>query len=276
MDKNQEILKAYIEERLSDADRRLFENDLINDPDLAADVQLFRDLKTIAQHKDLFDLQQKLRDVVNNTPIEPDLTNDLDTDLARNLDPDSSGKTENTEGVLSTKNRANITRRTWFTVAGLLGIVAFIALFLLPYRETQHIKNIAQNIDFQAFENMIQFDSTDTRPLARALSAYNQQDYAAAETFLTTHLKTHATDTDATFYLGMCQALTGRFEVASHAFEQTATAPENPLTKPAQWHLALCYLHIGNAKKARPLLENLETDASFGEKARATLKAIER
>ena len=86
MDKNQDILKAYIEEKLSDADRRLFENDLINNPDLAAEVQLFRDLKTIAQHKDLFDLQQKLRDVVNNTPVEPDLTSDLDTDLDNNLD----------------------------------------------------------------------------------------------------------------------------------------------------------------------------------------------
>lgn len=279
MDKNQEILKAYIEERLSDSDRRLFENDLINDLDLAADVQLFRDLKTIAQHKDLFDLQQKLRDVVNNTPIEPDLTNDLDRgfdrDLEHNLDTDSSEKTGNTEGVLSTKNKSKITRRTWFTVAGLLGMIAFVTLFLLPYREAQHIKNIAQNIDFQAFENIIQFDSTDTRPLARALSAYNQRDYATAETLLTTHLKTQATDTDAAFYLGMCQALTGRFEAARTAFEQTATAPENPLTKPARWYLALCYLHIGDAKKARPLLENLKTDVSFGEKARATLKAIE-
>ncbi len=283
MDKNQEILKAYVEERLSDADRCLFENDLINDPDLAADVQLFRDLKTIAQHKNLFDLQQKLRDVVNNTAIEPDLTSDFDRGFDADVEKDLNKKSENTglsnentEGVLPAKNKGKITRRTWFTVAGFLGAIAFITLFLLPYRETQHMKNIAQSIDFQVFENIIQFDSTDTRPLALALSAYNQRDYAAAETLLKTHLKTHATDPDAAFYLGMCQALTGRFEAARTAFEQTAITPENPLTTPAQWYLALCYLYIGDAKKARTLLENLKTDASFGEKARTTLKAIER
>jgi cytochrome c-type biogenesis protein CcmH/NrfG len=108
------------------------------------------------------------------------------------------------------------------------------------------------------------------------LSAYNQRDFTAAETFLTTHLRTHTTDTDAVFYLAMCQGLTGRFELASHTFEQAATSSDNPLTKPAQWYLALCYLHLGDAQKAHPLLENLKTDASFGEKARSTLKAIEQ
>lgn len=267
MEKNQELIKSYIEGQLSEIDRLAFDNALATDPELAAEVQLFRDLKTVVQNKDVFDLKQKLREIVENTPIEPDFSADFDADFSA----DFAEKAPNTEGASFSK----ISRRTSFTAAAVIVLAAIAAFFWFRNQEVKRLQNIAQTVDFQPFENTIQFDSTDTRPLAQALQAYNRQAYADAEPLFVRHLKSNPTDKEATFYLGMCQALTGHFDLATQAFEQAAKATNNPLTKPAQWYLALCYLRTGAADKARPLLESLKTDAFFGDKAKQVLEKVD-
>jgi TolA-binding protein len=261
MERNQEVIRNYIEGQLSDIDRRVFDNLIATDAELAAEVQLFRDLKTVSQHKDLFDLKQKLRETVANTPIEPDFSANFDTD------------TTDTEGA---KAIPKIGRQTWWIVLA-MGIIAILAAFFwFNANETKRIQNIAQQFDIQPFETIIHFDSTDTRPLARALQAYNRKDYTEAETLLMLHLKSNSNDADAAFYLGMCQALTGHFELASATFEQTIKATNSSLKIPAQWYLALCYLHLGEANKAHALLNTLKTDALFGEKTRQILTTLDK
>ncbi len=262
MEKNQEIIRDYIDGRLSDIDRRAFENILATDAELAAEVQLFRDLRTVSEHKDLFDLKQKLREIVENTPIKPDLSGHFD----------ENGKY--TEGSFAEEPSVKMGRRTWLSILGASVVTAIAAFFLFQSNETKRIQNIAQQFDFQPFENVIQFDSTDARPLAVALKAYNQGAYAKAEPLLTTHLRTKPADADAAFYLGMCQALTGQFEVANRTFETTLIAANSALTTPAKWYSALCFLRLGAANKARPLLTQLKIDVNFGEKARRILAEI--
>jgi TolA-binding protein len=263
MVENQEKIKNYIEGQLSDNDRRLFEKLIASDPDLAVEVQLFRDLKTVIQHEDLYQLKQKLQDTVANMPIEPDFSADFDTDSPKNE--------SDTEGGASSKIR----KRLGFGLFAIGILFTITAFFWFKNKETQRVQNMAQQVDFQYFENIIQYDSTDTRPLARALQAYNMKAYSEAENLFIQHCKNHPDDSDALFYLGNCQGITGQFDAATKTFEQMTKSTNSPLIIPARWHLVICYLKIGDYNKARPLLVSLKTDALWGDKARQILEHLD-
>lgn len=255
MENLQDKIQDYIKGRLEGAELNAFENALKTDAELAEQVRFYKNIEAVMNNQDIFDLRQTVRDVITNTPITPDFSL-KDT----NFD-DAEPKTQNPK--LSWK---------WgLSLVGILMVMA--ALFWFANAPKRQAQTVAQQFAFEPYDNIFNVDSLDKRPLAQAVRAYIQGNYAAAIPLFDSHLKTYTDDTDAQFYYGLCLALVNDYEKAIIPLQNVVNYNAR-LAMDARWYLALCHLKNGDLDLAKPLLIAIPQESLFGEKAKQVLEKL--
>jgi tetratricopeptide (TPR) repeat protein len=112
--------------------------------------------------------------------------------------------------------------------------------------------------------------------LTEAKTHYDQQKWKPAIPFFEEILTMDA-QSQARFYLGICQLKTGRAQAAIQSFEAFQAVSENyNLQEPTTWYLALAFLQSGQMKEAQTQLAKLSDSPDYAAAAQLILTEIEK
>jgi tetratricopeptide (TPR) repeat protein len=107
--------------------------------------------------------------------------------------------------------------------------------------------------------------AADTAGFDRAMARYRRGDFAGAVPGLEEHLRRHADDQRAAFYLGVSLLATHQAEAAARRLERVASAGDSPYEEEAWYLLAKAHIERGDVGAAIAALDR--TAALKGERA---------
>lgn len=169
-------------------------------------------------------------------------------------------------------------RKYWLIAASVsvLCLLAAIFYFVLgPSAEPQAL--YAQYFELPADNLTVRGEAESETRLNEAMSHYNKQQYELAAKELESWLRQHGESAPVLFYAALSHMA---LEDMPQAIEQLKKITEQPTVaaeylRPAQWYLALAYLHVGQQEQAEALLEDLRnTSSSYADKATRLLKDL--
>jgi tetratricopeptide (TPR) repeat protein len=168
------------------------------------------------------------------------------------------------------------------TLKWLIGILLVLLLGFLIYSLTARSweeKVVAQYAEpFPLYANSRSATDEDqiAQLLTEAKTHYDQQKWKPAIPFFEEILTMDA-QSQARFYLGICQLKTGRAQAAVQNFEAFQPASENyNLQEPTTWYLALAYLQSGQLTEAQTQLAKLSDSPDYAAAAQLILTEIEK
>jgi tetratricopeptide (TPR) repeat protein len=95
------------------------------------------------------------------------------------------------------------------------------------------------------------------KALKEALIPYSRDDYAEAKRRLESVAREYPRLAEAQFYLGVCELFLNQNQDAAVSLKRARVLAHQPLTREADWYLALAYHRSGQDGEVRPLLEKL-------------------
>ena len=231
----------YVEDELSPEERRQFETGLREDPDLSAQVALYRQVRKV--------LEQRL--------AADDDAQALDLTLRRLNAEHFNPAGEAGKGT----RRISITR--W--VAGMAAAASVIVatVLLWPSGHETLYDRLGRTEMIGTAERGGNADSL----LQEAATHFNKQDFAGALPFLDRAVKADSTNQMALFYQGVADWHVGRVGDARRVLQQVYNG-ESLLRYEAAFYMALSYARENNDISAREWLKKIPGDTPVSAKAR--------
>jgi tetratricopeptide (TPR) repeat protein len=242
----QDRIQDYICGKMSPKEKAAFEKQIAVSEALSEEVNRFRQLRIITQNKDLFDAQIILKSVMAAIEIEPDYG----------------------------ESKSYFKNSLWKWICGGFVVVAVTGgIFLYPkHQEKRALSNLAKT-HLQPLEILIGFAPNDPSPEAKGMQAYERGNYEQAIPLLSETLKNKSEDHTIRLYLAISYLMQEQHAKAEIQFQEILKT--NDLSVPAaQWYLALSLIQRGEKEAARTLLQNLESNKSFGKQAKLLLKDL--
>lgn len=248
------LIQEYINGRLKGDELILFEKNIEQDPLLAQEVDLARQVTRSVQKAQKLDIQAMLGDIAAQNPLVPDYTPIEETPPT----PSVSGQ------------------KWWFVGLGIaVVLLAIVAIFWQQSgQRTERLQNIAK--DYWTFDRAVNIDPVDNSDFANGIRFYDEKEFGKAATLFEKHLAAQENpdeDPIAQLYYGVSLALSQQQIKAIPLLVRLANQ-QTAVSSSAQWFLALCYLRDGNETQARKWLEGLKTDPVHGQRARNVLDAL--
>lgn len=246
-----EEIDQYINEELTGEGLTAFEAELQDNADLAAELELFRDIDSALQETEVMGLRAKLEGI------------------SREAHRGESQKRSFAARVNSSRVAIATIAASLVLILGLAGIVSrknaatdtqLYVQFFQPYQATGVFRSGDALVDSK---------------LTQALREFNQQDYQSAIGLFAEVLKIDNYNPVGNFYTGMAYQETGKFQMALKAFNNVVQDRDNLFTEQAQWYTGLCYLQTENREKAYKQFKKIAQSGGFyQQKAEAILKKI--
>lgn len=245
----QDTIKQYVEGTLSAKDKTDFETQMKGSTELAEEVRQFRQLFIFNKNKHLIEANALLNAVMRDIEIEPDY-----------------GKYE------------KYFKKPFFGSAiprWLLGGLAVCILVVggLFYQKNQATK-ARQELSttyLQPMEDIIGFADADQTQAAKAMKAYDLKNYGEAVGLLENVVKNTPDDNSLKLYLAISYLLQGQ-NLKAESVLQNLIKGNDLSTIPAKWYLALSLMQRGEKEEAKALLQSIESDTTFGNRAKEILK----
>lgn len=247
----QEKIKDYLDGLMSQGDRNAFEEDIKASEPLAEEVRRYRQMHILSKHTPLIQGKAMLDSIMAEHTIEPDY-----------------GQYE------SYFKKTLWKHRIWQWLSGVFAL-AIIAGGTFYYQQAQKKQalNALANEQLRPLENMIGFANDDQSTAAIAMRAYDQHNYSSAITGLQTALQESPDDNSLRLYLAVSHLLLQQHQEAESLLRDL-TQTDDLTTIPAKWYLALSLVQRGEKEAARLLLQSIQADTVFGERAGEVLEAL--
>ena len=247
-----ELIERYLRHELNDAERKDFERQVEQNPTLAAEVSLHRQLTKALGNEQLNAFHQKLQ-VVEQDFFE--------------------------SSTSPTPLQRPIRRRSWWLVAA-----ASITLIVLAgtfwwnqQNQSSPAKLFASH--FEPYDAHFVERGSDTQPqttLASAFQAYQQKDYSTALRQFNQVLATDEGNERILFYKGICHLALNQATDAIASLSIIASTDNHPFATQSKWYLALSYLLDERPEQAQPILKALSSETSvYQQKANSLLNQVQ-
>ncbi|SRR5260221_1473492 len=230
---DKEFIIRYAEDELTEEEKKRFEADLQNDPSLAAQLSLYRELKAA--------LQQRLPQDATGEALRSTLSGLNKTYFAR-----PSGAA----GPIPSVKRVSILR--WMTAAAAAAcIIAVIGLLILPSRN-----NTLDRLGHTEMVSTTERGGNADSLLQQAAVFFNRQEFAKALPLLDRAVKADSSSQLALFYRGVAGWHTGAIEEARKDLGQVYNG-ESLLRYEAAFYIALSYASQKNNAAAKEWLKKI-------------------
>lgn len=246
-EKNQELIEAYLAKRLDKEELSNFEQRLKDDPTLAQEVDLQKDLEAALGDEETFSLESTLLEIRS--------------EMEEEKEEQASGK------VVSLYRRFRTP-----AIAAAVALLAGLFYILMPAESDLYSQH------FEPYPNYLTTRSVqaDTKELLNASSLqYSNLQFEEALNGFQQLLATNPNQYDLVFYSGMSQLQLGQLAAATQSFQQVIDHGNNNFVAPAQWYLALTQVKGKQYAAAQTTLTTIiERKGDYAEKAEALLASI--
>ncbi len=264
-----EQIEAYLEGSLNQVDVRKFEQQMADDPALAAEVTLWQQIDTAIGESDVADFQAMVY-AEKGAFFEA---------IAEHETSMSSAPSQTSSKV--SPQIGGWSRRVWAIAASVL-ILAFSALLILKMpsnKEANHEELYAQYFDtYDLSESLRSMDEDSSNAdLTQALSQYKSGDFAAAAQSFQKLVANSPQDDALLFSLASTylNQTPPRLAEAKQRFQKIVKANASFYVPQAQWYLALIALKKGKLEEAKGLLEKvIQSGDDSAKKSKELLETI--
>ena len=262
-DEWEDRISAYLNQKMSDADRLQFEENIANIPDLKEAVEFDKALNQRATEHHLFQ------------HLKPQLDNYIKEKF-----PDNPIQPENIETYKPpTGSSYPLSKKLFF---GILSLIALIAVSVIAFNRYQKSENYNQMAIKWLSNTPLPYDNTNfanfqTGKDSLAIQAYIQGNFADAEAFFS---QNDVKENNAFGPRGLYRAINALMVQPSKtdkAIEILSVRYENKNTfryDAVEWYLALAYLQKKDADSAKKILESISKESEYAAKANEILKEL--
>ena len=231
----------YVNGNLPAAEQAVFRQQLRDDPQLAEEVELHRDLLT-----------------------------GFDRAIRQEVDGERKAHLGQLERQAARRKRQT-TLLVWLT-----GIAACLVLAITLALPGGDKYNKLFSHHYQPYMAAATERGRTARDVwEEALQAYEEGAYGQAATLLRPCLAATPPDAGCHFYAGLSAIELDRFTEARKYLRRVVDLPPNDYTGRARWYLALVYLKLDNPEESKRLLQTLRAEGGFyGRKAGMLLKEL--
>ena len=254
---NQEKIHQYLQGELSAEEKNQFEKELASNPNLKEEFSFSKAMLLLVKNKELVATNQQLKTIIANKPIEPDFSALEEYESSTRID--EGGK-------------------SGFSMNWILGGLVLLSLALITIFSIQNVWFDNEAIPAMVqphlvpFENVINTDENTT--LQEGMAAYTHADYDKAIEYFTNHQK-ESYDPNVQFYLGITQLLNKNPQKAVPTLERAVDSTAPPVQEAAQWYLALAYISNDQIPAAKSVLQTLQYNPIYENKATEMLQELE-
>jgi TolA-binding protein len=252
-----EKIEAYLRGDMAGEELRQFEKSLESDNALSSEVELFRNLDEALADEQALKLQKE----------------------TLKLGETYFNKQETTATPV---RRLSVYRRPLAIAASIALILSLGVLFWTLNSGGGSLTNeelYTAYYEPYAFSETVRGGDEPQNAYEEALSAIEQEDYAAAIGLLQTHLTEQPSDMRATFALATSYLETDppRWSEAAASYQTVIEDGNSLMVNQAKWYLALIYIKQGETGQAKPLLQALQSsaDKKLAQQAEGILKELE-
>ena len=246
-----EEIDQYINDELTGKSLDSFESELSSNPDLVAELELYKEIDKAVQETQVMDLRAKLNSI-------------------------SKEITREEKQKRSFVAKINSSRVAIATIAASLILLLGIAGLISKNSVSSDAELYSQF--YQPYQTTGIFRSGDAlidSKLTQALYKFNTEDYQTAIDLFSEVLKIDKNNPVGNFYSAMAYQETGKISQALEAYGSVIRDRDNLFIEQAQWYIGLCYLQTENRKKAYKQFQKIaSSDSFYQEKATAILKKI--
>jgi len=246
-----EEIESYLDGELDESDTESFAEELYENIDLQAEVNLLRELNAALTENDVMNLRNELAQVKKEV------------------------KTQEEKSIFSINSHTLV--KKWGTAAAVL-ITALMISSVVNFSSGTR-ENIYQKF-YSAPAAVTQFRSATqetTNFLMEGFDLYNKSEFASALSYFQKVLETDQNNPAARFYSGASLQSLEKYNNAAEQYNQVLLHHDNIFLEQAEWYLSLCYLKLGETEKSIKQLEAVvNRNGFYQKKAKELLKQINR
>lgn len=262
-DEWEDRISAYLNQKMSDADRLQFEADMTNIPDLKDAVEFDKALNQRATEHHLFQ------------HLKPQLDHYIKEKF-----PDNPIRPENIETPKPPIGSSYpLSKKLFLSV---LSLIVLIAISVIAFNRYQKLENYNQIAIKWLSNTPLPYDNTNlanfqTGKDSMAIQAYMQGHYAEAEAFFS---QNDVKENNAFGPRGLYRAINALMiqpPKTDKAIEILSARYENKNTfrhEAVEWYLALAYLQKKDADAAEKILAGISKESEYAAKANEILKDL--
>lgn len=247
-----EEIDQFLNLELSEPEMASFEAELTSNPDLVAEIELYREIDQALMETDIMTLRDRLSRVSDEIIREKRRERSLFTRI-----PNS--------------------RIAIGTIAASLILLISITSLLSRHKTSSEQELYSHN--FHPYEATGIFrsgtSSLETK-MTTALHAYNDADYEKSIEIFDEILTLDGSNPVSNFYRGMAYQQLGNYSEATESYDRVIQNKDNLFVEQAQWYRALCTLQADNRRKACKQFRHIANHKGYySEKAAAILQELD-
>ena len=225
-----QLIDSYLDGSLGEGEKEILMAKAIENPEIATEIQLRKDINTALSEEDVLLLENKLNEM--GKKHKADL-----------------GKYRQEVKVVP------MLKKYRALAAGLAILIIASLVFLFRVKEPV---DLYANY-YEPYPMYITTRSTDdsNENLNLAVQAYSKGSYQAAWSSFLTILSEDTSDMGVMFYTAMSALQIDRYPDAVAGLKKVAVHGDNIYAAPAEWYLALAFIKSGDHRNARKTLENI-------------------
>lgn len=252
---DKEMIIRYVEEELSAEERRQFEADLQQDPSLAGEVALYKEVRSV--------LQERLKSDEGRDALRATLQG-----MNKKHFGTDAGAMADIAGGRREAKRISMSR--WLTGMAAAASVILAVVLLWPSGKGNYLDSLGRTEMISTTERGGNADSL----LQQAAVYFNQQQFDKALPLLDKAVKEDSSSQLALFYRGVAAWHTGAVDAARKDLKQVYKGG-SLLQYEAAFYMALSYAGQKNKPAAKEWLSKIPEGTPVSEKARELDKKLE-
>jgi tetratricopeptide (TPR) repeat protein len=253
----------YVEDELTEAEKRQFEADLLTDPSLATQLSLYYEIKATLQLRLPQDaageaLRSTLSDLNKSHFAHP-------AGQAQPVDSASPPGAFRTIPSGAARTRRPVFRIAWITAAAAAAcIIAVVGLLILPSR---HNEDAFDRLGHTEMVSTTERGGNADSLLQQAAMFFNRQEFSRALPLLDKAVRTDSSSQLALFYRGVASWHTGAIDSARQDLGRVYNG-ESILRYEAAFYMALSYASQKNRAAAKEWLKRIPEGTPASNRAR--------
>jgi hypothetical protein len=243
-----EEIEGYIYNELSEKQLALFEDELIHNKDLLAEVDLVKGIDLAIQENDIMQLRNNLREITEENSIK------------KQKEQSITGKFWHRRTAIS------VVAASLILLLGITGLIKYTS-------EDNIYRNYYSRYETAGISRSS--NALTDATFARALQKYNKQEYESALNLLQQVLSKDQNNVAGHFYSAVSLQELGKYHSAIKEYEIVVVDKDNLFMEQAEWYIGLCYLQTNDEKKAIQQFQKIANSKGFyQEKAVAILRKM--
>lgn len=245
-----EDIDNYINDELDEASLALFDEEYVNNPQLAADLEFHREVDRAIAEQDVMDLRARLKEIAQEQNSQ---------------ESDKLG--------ISIPNRSKL---IWYSAASVIVLMLVFASLVSNRRESPQNLYATYYQPYKGGESVSRSSSKSVNELSYALREMDQGNYSTALKWLESASPTDEDGYSINFYSGVIYQETGEYNSAINSFSKVVHHGDNLLVEQSEWYIGLCYLRLDEREKALAQFKSIiRKEGYYKDQSKKIIKQLE-